>query len=197
VESAEAQEVKDTWFEILGQSFPAVAREAGLLWRREVVLEPGRKDLPAAASGARMSAGLEFPGEPPRGLSLVFGEALLAALSTPQENSPEEQEAQPGSEPEPAGPSGLPGAPSPTLDLLLGIELPVSISFGKKRLPLRDVLKLTTGSIVELDRDVDEPVEILVNQCLIARGEVVVVQGNYGVRIQEIASRAERLRSLP
>jgi flagellar motor switch protein FliN/FliY len=49
---------------------------------------------------------------------------------------------------------------------------------------------------VELDRDVNEPVEILVNRCLIARGEVVVVEGNYGVRIQQIASRQDRLRSV-
>ena len=61
---------------------------------------------------------------------------------------------------------------------------------------MRDVLKLTTGSIIELDRDVNEPVEVLVNHCLIARGEVVVVDGNYGVRIQQIADRHERLRSV-
>jgi flagellar motor switch protein FliN/FliY len=61
---------------------------------------------------------------------------------------------------------------------------------------MRDVLKLSTGSIVELDRGVNEPVEVMVNRCLIARGEVVVVEGNYGVRIQEIASRQERLRSV-
>jgi flagellar motor switch protein FliN/FliY len=82
------------------------------------------------------------------------------------------------------------------MDLLLDVELPVSISFGRTQLPLKDVLRLTTGSIVELNRGVSEPVEILVNHCLIARGEVVVVEGNYGVRIQQIASRQERLRSL-
>jgi flagellar motor switch protein FliN/FliY len=82
------------------------------------------------------------------------------------------------------------------MDLLLDVELPVSISFGRIQLPMKDVLKLTTGSIVELDRDVGEPVEVLVNRSLIARGEVVVIEGNYGVRIQQIASRQERLRSL-
>jgi flagellar motor switch protein FliN/FliY len=61
---------------------------------------------------------------------------------------------------------------------------------------MKDVLKLTTGSIIELDRGVNEPVEVLVNDCLVARGEVVVVEGNYGVRIQQIASRQERLRSV-
>ena len=82
------------------------------------------------------------------------------------------------------------------MDLLLDVDLPVSISFGKAQLPMKDVLKLTTGSIVELNRSVSEQVEVLVNQCLIARGEVVVIDGNYGVRILEIASRQDRLRTL-
>jgi flagellar motor switch protein FliN/FliY len=82
------------------------------------------------------------------------------------------------------------------MDLLLDVELPVSISFGKTQLPLKDVLKLTTGSIVELNRAITEPVEILVNHCLVARGEVVVVEGNYGIRIKQIASHQDRLRSL-
>ena len=84
----------------------------------------------------------------------------------------------------------------PTMELLLDVELPVSISFGKTEIPMKDVLKLTTGSIVELNRGVSEPVEVLVNHCLIARGEVVVVEGNYGVRIQQIISRQDRLRSV-
>ena len=82
------------------------------------------------------------------------------------------------------------------MDLILDVELPVSISFGKTELPMKDVLKLTTGSIVELNRGVNDPVEVMVNHCLIARGEVVVVEGNYGVRIQQIASRLDRMRSL-
>jgi flagellar motor switch protein FliN/FliY len=82
------------------------------------------------------------------------------------------------------------------MDLLLDVDLPVSISFGKALLPMKEVLKLTTGSIVELNRGLNDPVEVLVNHCLIARGEVVVVEGNYGIRIQEIASRQDRLRSI-
>jgi len=57
------------------------------------------------------------------------------------------------------------------------------------------VLKLNTGSVVELDRLVSEPVDVIVNNCVIARGEVVVVDGNYGVRVIHLASRADRLRS--
>jgi flagellar motor switch protein FliN/FliY len=82
-----------------------------------------------------------------------------------------------------------------TLDLLLDLELPVSVSFGKALMPLQQILKWTTGSIVELESAVNEPVEVVVNNCVIARGEVVVVDGNYGVRVQHIVSRAQRLET--
>ena len=74
--------------------------------------------------------------------------------------------------------------------------MPVSVSFGRAYLPLRDVLKLSSGSIVELNRSVSDPVEVIVNNCVIARGDVVVVDGNYGVRVTQIISRQERLRTL-
>ncbi len=82
------------------------------------------------------------------------------------------------------------------LDLLLDVELPISVSFGRAQLPLKDVIKLTTGSIVELNCSVSEPVDIIVNNCTIARGEVVVVEGNFGVRIKQVVSKQERLRSV-
>ncbi len=193
LETVDAQEARNTWIEMLGQSFAAVAREAGSMLGREIALQPGAERPPGPEATDRNGLSLEFSGETPVSLWFVLGAPLVDALWARDENPPAEPEAAPEEPPEPARPEGVPR----TLELLLGIELPVSISFGRKRLPLREVLKLTTGSIVELDRDVDEPVEILVNQCLIARGEVVVVEGNYGVRILEIASRQDRLRSLP
>ena len=85
---------------------------------------------------------------------------------------------------------------SGTLDLLLDVELPVSVSFGKTQMPLQQVLKWTSGSIVELESTVNEPVEVVVNNCVIARGEVVTIEGNFGVRIHQVISRQERLRTL-
>jgi flagellar motor switch protein FliN/FliY len=82
------------------------------------------------------------------------------------------------------------------LELLLDVEMPVSVSFGSTRMLLRDVAKLSTGSIIELDRSLSEPIELVVNNCSIARAEVVVVDGKFGVRIKEIISRQDRLRSL-
>jgi flagellar motor switch protein FliN/FliY len=144
--------------------------------------------------GGWASVTLSFADAPLPPLFIAVGARLLAILASPATSEPDRRE----SEPDPPATSTSVGAParSKTMELLLEVDLPVSISFGKAQLALKDVLKLTTGSIVELNRGVNDQVEVLVNQCLIARGEVVVVEGNYGVRIQEIASRNDRLRSL-
>lgn len=70
--------------------------------------------------------------------------------------------------------------------LLANVELPVTVSFGKAFLSVKDVVKLNTGSIIELNRSISEPVEVRVNNAMIARGEVVVVDGNYGIRVLEV-----------
>ena len=77
-----------------------------------------------------------------------------------------------------------------TMDLLMDMELPVTVRFGSTRMLLRDLLKLTAGSIIEFNRSPENPVEILVNRRVVARGSAIVVEGNYGVRISEIAPDA-------
>jgi flagellar motor switch protein FliN/FliY len=72
------------------------------------------------------------------------------------------------------------------LKMVMDVELNVSLRFGQRQLPLRDILELSSGSVVELDRMVDEPVELFLDGKLIARGEAVVVDGNYGLRVTEI-----------
>jgi len=70
---------------------------------------------------------------------------------------------------------------------VLDVELNVTLRFGKRQLTLREVLELTSGSVVELDRQVEEPVELLLDGVLIARGEAVVIDGNYGLRVTEVS----------
>jgi flagellar motor switch protein FliN len=82
------------------------------------------------------------------------------------------------------------------IDLLLDVELPVSVTFGHSEMQLKDVLKLCAGSVIELDKSVNDPVTIIVNHKPIAKGEVVMVDGNYGVRVLEVESTADRIRSL-
>jgi flagellar motor switch protein FliN/FliY len=82
------------------------------------------------------------------------------------------------------------------LEMLLDVDLELSVSFGRTTLVLQEVLKLSSGSIVELNRSASEPVDLLVNGSVVARGDVVVVDGNYGIRITEVVSPRERIRSL-
>ncbi|HZY73125.1 MAG TPA: flagellar motor switch protein FliN [Edaphobacter sp.] len=89
--------------------------------------------------------------------------------------------------------SGPQTTPPNNLEMLLDIQLPLTLRFGKTEMPLGEIAALGLQSSIELDRAVDDPIEILVNGRLIARGEPVVVQGNYGVRILEITSRKDRL----
>jgi flagellar motor switch protein FliN/FliY len=81
------------------------------------------------------------------------------------------------------------GATTP-MPLLMGVKLEVTLRFGQRRMRLRDVLELGPGSVVELDRKVKEPVELLLDGKLLARGEVVVVDGGYGLRVTEVAAAA-------
>ncbi len=82
------------------------------------------------------------------------------------------------------------------LDLLLDVPLDVSVELGRTRMPIQDLLGLGPGSVIELDKVAGEPLDILVNDRLIARGEAVVVNDKFGVRITDIVSPAERLARL-
>jgi flagellar motor switch protein FliN/FliY len=82
------------------------------------------------------------------------------------------------------------------LDSLLGVELPISVSFGSLEMPLGDVLKLGAGSVIELNQSVNDPVTIMVNHRPVAKGEMVAIGGNYGIRILEVKTMADRIRSL-
>lgn len=80
-----------------------------------------------------------------------------------------------------------------TLEALMNVSLPISICFGRTRMPLRETVKLTSGSVIVLDKSATDPVEIVVNDSVIATGEIVVVDGNYAVRLQSIAGRRQRM----
>ena len=166
-----------------------MAQSIGAVLGHEVGCDGGVERGPDAQAREWASITMQFPDSDLPPGALVLAPGLLAALTANRVPAEAEEGA-------PALPAESPNQPSRTMELLLDVDLPVSISFGKTQLPLRDVLKLMTGSIVELNRGVNDQVDVLVNHCLVARGEVVVVEGNYGVRIQEIASRRERLRSL-
>jgi flagellar motor switch protein FliN len=87
-------------------------------------------------------------------------------------------------------------ATSKSLDLILDIPLTVTVELGRNKMLINDLLQLGQGSVVELTKMVGEPLEVLVNQKLVARGEVVVVNEKFGVRLTDIISPMERVQSL-
>ncbi|BDC52041.1 hypothetical protein F183_A43560 [Bryobacterales bacterium F-183] len=206
--------VLGTFRETIDQAFAGLAQQATNLLAREITAG-GCKPLtdPSQLQTVRepwAAFTVEFANGDVCRFHVNWNEAyLLGAGTSPGANATEpairsvameqvSSVAQPSAaaSPQRAAGNSASGPEAKNSDLLFDVELPVCVSFGRAYLQLKDVLKLTTGSIVELNRTVSEPVEVIVNNCVIARGEVVVVEGNFGVRIQEVISRQERLRTL-
>ncbi len=189
VDDATPEDIRSTYLEIINQSLSGVASAASTRARKEISCGEGRTAPPPPTYGGAAYSFVVTLGEQALSLLAVFTFTLANLAETV---------AQPAAKPA-AGDRALPAAAVAvpgSIDLLLDVELPVSVSFGRAQLMLKDVIKLTTGSIVELNRSLAEPVEVIVNNCVIARGEVVVIEGNYGIRIKQVISRQERLRTL-
>jgi flagellar motor switch protein FliN len=184
IEESDPASLKSTYLETIGQALSGLAQAMGERLHREVTCASGEEAAGPAGDAFWASLHLTL-GETAVTLAVGFDAELLDAFTVPSQATPESQ-----------ADGASPVRKSKTFDLLLEVELPVSISFGRAQVPLKNVLKLTTGSIIELNRSITEPVEVIVNNCVIARGEVVVVDGNFGVRIEHVISRTERLRTL-
>jgi flagellar motor switch protein FliN len=95
-----------------------------------------------------------------------------------------------------SSPMGFAGAPSKSIEMLLDVDLDVSIELGKTNLSIKRILELAPGSIIELDRMAGEPVDLLVNNKPVAKGEVVVIDESFGIRILSLVSAEDRIKSL-
>jgi flagellar motor switch protein FliN/FliY len=98
--------------------------------------------------------------------------------------------------PAPAAPAPKKAAGHQNLDLLLDIPLEITAELGRAKMIINDLLQLGQGSVIELNKLAGEPLEIMVNQKLIARGEVVVVNEKFGIRLTDVISPMERLKQL-
>jgi len=85
-----------------------------------------------------------------------------------------------------------PAAGSPNLDIVLDVPVNLTVELGSCLMPMRDVLQLNVGSVVQLDKVADEPVQLSVNRKLVARGEVVVVENRFGIKITELVTSAAK-----
>jgi len=82
------------------------------------------------------------------------------------------------------------------IDIIMDIPVTLTVELGRTRIPIKQILQLAQGSVVELDGLAGEPMDVLVNGCLIAQGEVVVVNDKFGIRLTDIITPSERLRKL-
>ncbi len=103
----------------------------------------------------------------------------------------------PQSAPAPAkAPETSAGTFDDRIDVILDIDLPLVVRFGRTELPLKALTRMGPGSVIDLGRSPDDPVEVLVSNRVVARGEVVIVSGSYGIRILDVVSQRERVRSM-
>ncbi|MCX7799588.1 MAG: flagellar motor switch protein FliN [Fimbriimonadales bacterium] len=161
-------------------SFPPNMLKADELLRIQVAVsseeETGTAIWLVDSDTAHHILGLEMPHDEPE--PAAFGN-LQAAVASSQPSSPTTRASDPGS-----------------LELLLDIPLEISVELGRVKMLVKEVVELGTGSIIEIDKAAGEPVDVLVNGRLVARGEVVVIEDNFGVRITEILTPQERLTKL-
>jgi flagellar motor switch protein FliN/FliY len=131
----------------------------------------------APSWAAAITAGLRPQAENPLSLPIVLH--ISPAFQTALSQSPAT----------PAPPAADPVRSGGNLDLLMDVELDLTLRFGRRRMLLREILELGPGSVIELERQVQEPVELLLDGRLLARGDVVVIEGNYGLEIREVVRR--------
>ncbi|MGH9407380.1 MAG: FliM/FliN family flagellar motor switch protein [Terriglobia bacterium] len=155
-------------------------------------LEVSEADRPAWESAGEITFRFSTPEGPQFELEAALSADFLAALQNAGNEGPATRR-----ESKAAAPAAAAGiSREANLELLLDVELEVALRFGQREMVLGDILKLMPGSVIELGRDVHDPVELLIGDRVVAWGEVVTVDGNYGLRITGLASREERIESL-
>ena len=172
--------------QVCGLSATSLANQAG----QPTISVKGEATLvrtPAEQRTVRLTAG-------DRTASIVLAiTSELAASLVPPAPKPK---LQPASQVETDRPALQEALSTRNLDLLLDVQLGVRLRFGSRRLKLREILEFHPGIIVELDRQVQEPVDLLVDSKLIARGEVVVIDGNYGLKVTDVLSPRQCVEAL-
>jgi flagellar motor switch protein FliN len=176
----EGVDQKAGWGELLRETADAAAGE--------LLAKTGKKcrveSFEEIAGESKVSCAFQLrSGE--RGFAILVRDEVRAPKPAAQPPAP------PASTPAPP-----PSAMSAGIELLLDVELEAALRFGCKELPLSEILDLGPGDVVQLDRNVADPVDLIVGDKIVARGEVVLVNGNFGLRVTEVASPRKRLESI-
>jgi flagellar motor switch protein FliN/FliY len=187
---------EDALRELLGQVLSACAATLTPVLRRTVsfgsvtvgLAEDGASLPPELADQASPPWLVRYAASAPDGfaatLMLATAEPLVREIAASAQPAGADQEA-PAHDPAPS-----------RLDLILDISLPVTVELGRARMRIQDILKLGPGSIIELEKSAGDPVELYVNDRAIAKGEVVVIDENFGIRLTSIVTASERIRTL-
>lgn len=187
--SGGTNEAQEMYLEMLGQAQQGAATVLSSGLPKPLVCEPGTVENSPPPSGLALAViKIKLDGQELAPLIMALdrdAEMVLTRGKQPEQTALAVTA--------PADEDSLP----PMLDRLMDLELPVSVALGRAVLPIQEILKITSGSLIELDREVGEHVELLVHGTVVARGEVVSIKGNYALRIKEIISRQERMALHP
>jgi flagellar motor switch protein FliN len=183
-ESASPDEIGEALQELTAQAFSGIGQEAAFAGLTVNVGKPATAPVAPGAAVGSFACRLDEAN------TLQFGCSYAAGSSAPARSI--------------AAPApGASAAAAPVaekmpdnLELILDIDMPLTVRFGEATVSIEALSKLGPGSLVELSRQPDDPVDVLINGRLVARGEVVVVAGNYGVRVTQVVSADERMRTL-
>jgi flagellar motor switch protein FliN/FliY len=183
-EAAPEAAISDTLREAVAQALGAVslqdvAKRATLKLASLEIVEPP-DEIESADAYTLTAAGLAVPLTVAIGGTMNLDAAVPAAASS---DAPQDDDASEAS-------------PADRIDVILDIDLPLIVRFGRTELPLKTLARMGPGSLIDLGRSADDPVDVLVSNRVVARGEVVIVGGNYGVRILDVVSPKERVRSM-
>ena len=178
-----------------------VAGAAALAWKEEKGLPTEliyQAEAPAALE-AQFTVTFTIDCDQYQGLAFrldLDGELCAALSSPPPEQPPEQVPVHANEEAAADAESESAQSHASNLDLILDVQLEATIRFGEREMLLQDVFGLMPGAVVELNQSVNEPAELLVAGRLVAKGEVVVVDGNFGLRVTEVVSRSQRAEML-
>jgi len=188
----EGVDQKETWGQLLRETIEAAAGELLASTGRRCRLEKFEGFDPGGTAESGAARAFELKSAE-RSWAIGIRDGVHARPAAPlQEASAGRTAPQPA-----AGPEASPApALRPGLELLLDVELEVSLRFGSREMPLGEILELGPGDVVQLDRQVSDPVDLIVGDKIVARGEVVLINGNFGLRVTEVAAPRKRLESI-
>ncbi len=179
----EGAEAQSTFFEMVSQANQGAAAVLSAGFPIPLKCEDGLIEAPPPRSDLELcKIKISFRGSELPPLLLLIEPVAFRILNPVDDDAPEANAVSAGQTQHPA-----------ILNRLMGLQLPVSILLGRTAMRIKDVMKITPGSVIELDREIGDYVEIMVHGTVVAKGEIVSIKGNYGVRIKEIISRQDRI----